>query len=111
MKLWVKSTIWESYDPGFSDDETLLKMSREGFQPREFCDLGTELWETEYDTMEEMSVSENDGEYTQEILDDDGLKIWDNVKGYTDYGKSKIENIAKDIMDKKIAEMKSKIKI
>ena len=113
MRLWVKNTMWESYSPGLSGDETLLEMSKKGFEPEQFCDIlgtGRESWETEYDSIQEMSVSENEGQYTREILDDDN-KIWDNVEGYTDYGKSKIGNIAKEIMDKKIAEMKSKIKV
>lgn len=37
-------------------------------------------WELEMETIEVMSVVDNDGQSTEELYDNDGNMIWDNTK-------------------------------
>jgi hypothetical protein len=59
-----------------NDREYILRMLKQGMEPL-FTD---EEYETLYDTSEDMTVEDNDGQSTVELFDDNGNAIFSNGK-------------------------------
>jgi len=72
-----KFTIWDRQwlDDDISDEE-IIELIKNG----EIYNVNYES-ESLYDSMEDISVEENDGNPTEEFYDWDGTLIWDNKNG------------------------------
>ena len=78
----VKVTIWGRFH--FKDDtdlNKLIELLKQGKTINDLCDdeLGFSEYETLYDTEEELSLEENNGNSTIEVFDDNTL-LWANAK-------------------------------
>lgn len=84
--LDVKLTIWERIE--FESEEQMKDVlsklkNNELVSSNDVCDYINSSTVLLEDTTEEISIYENDGQPTMEILNEDGDTIWNNVEGDT----------------------------
>lgn len=78
----IKVTIWGRLH--FKDDtdlNKLIELLKQGNTTNDLCDeeLGFSNYEMLYDTEEELSLEENNGNPTIEVFDE-GTLLWTNIK-------------------------------
>lgn len=84
--LDIKTTIWEriEFDSEEQMKDVLSKLkNRELNSSIDVCDYLEKSVEMLHGTSEEMTIYDNGGQPTQEILNEDGNTIWNNVEGDT----------------------------
>lgn len=89
MEIHYKSTIWNRITiPDQVDKEYILDQLKEGIHPLDLDMQGdfNSTFEVMYDTEEIISIEDNNGNSTIELMDDIKGKlgltcIWDNVEG------------------------------